>query len=73
MTKIDVAKDYQGSFIPLYSPFIYNEIKEVIQPVIAEMFGVTETNFLSLERMMNFEVQRGDNILNTCYQYKVVD
>ena len=41
--------------------------------MVAHMFGSTETNFLSLERMMNLNVQRGDNILDSCFQYAVVD
>ena len=70
---MDVAIDFMGSFLPGYSVSSYNVVKDLIRPRIAEMFGVTYTNFLSLERMMNFEVQRGDNILDSCFQYKVVD
>lgn len=73
LSKVDVAVDYHGSFLPCYSVSKYNVIKDKLRPVIAQMFGNPDTNFLSLEKMENLQVHRGDNIMDSCFQYAIID
>ena len=73
LTKIDVACDMKGAFMPGRD----NEKKEFIRKKLDVAFNGIITdhwrNFLSLSRALNVRIINGDNNLNSCYQYVVKD
>ena len=73
LTKVDVSTDLRGSFIPCRDKEIYQKIHALLQRHVTEVFSVPETNFLALERVTDLVVRRGENVLDSCYQYAVRD
>ena len=71
MTKLDIAQDLYGSFIPKWNSKTFTSIKNRLQGAITMLFTSQPPNFLSLYRIPNLKVVRGQNILDTCYQYCV--
>ena len=62
-----------GSFIPLKHEEAFFSILNRLQTWVEEDFGIQETNFLSLKSLPDLNVKRGDNILDTCFQYAIKD
>ena len=73
LSKIDVATDMKGSFLPDLGKSCHNEISQLLSRVIEQVFSTESTNFLSLGSINGLHVIRGDNNLDTCYQYTVLD
>lgn len=73
LTKIDVACDMKGAFMPGLDRDIYEAIKRSLSNTVDDIFETYGSNFLSLFSGLNFQVERGYNILNSCYQYIVKD
>ena len=73
MTKIDIANDMKGSFIPKLGKSCHQEISQQLSRTIEQVFSTNSSNFLSLNSVSGLRVIRGDNNLDTCYQYAVVD
>ena len=66
MTKIDVAVDSLGSFIPGSSNHTYSMIKKLINEVVVRVFCGDDTNFLSLTKVQDLRVHSGENNLDSC-------
>jgi len=62
-----------GAFLPNESKQLHKEIGEILGQTITEVFQAESHNFLSLGSISDLRVIRGDNNLDTCYQYAVVD
>ena len=73
LSKIDVAVDMKGSFIPDHSNSHHKEIGELLGQAMTEIFQFDSLNFLSLNPISDLRVVRGENNLDTCYQYAVLD
>lgn len=73
MTKIDVGNDMKGSFIPDLGNLCHYEISQLLSKAIEQVFSLNSSNFLSLNSVSGLRVTRGDNNLDTCYQYAVLD
>ena len=73
LSKIDVATDMKGSFLPDLGKSCHNEISQLLSRVIEQVFSTDNTNFLALGSINGLHVIRGDNNLDTCYQYTVLD
>ena len=73
MTKIDIAIDMKGSFIPELGKSCHQEISQLLDRTIGQVFITQSSNFLSLNSVSGLRVIRGDNNLDTCYQYAVID
>ena len=66
LTKIDVAVDCLGSFIPGSSNHTYSMIKKLINEVVGRVFCGDDTNFLSLIQVQDLRVHSGENNLDSC-------
>ena len=66
LTKIDVAMDCFGSFIPGSSNHTYSMIKKLINEVVGRVFCGDDTNFLSLIQVQDLRVHSGENNLDSC-------
>ena len=73
MTKLDIAQDLLGAFIPTWNTNTFKAIKHRLQGAITMLFTSEPPNFLSLGRISDLKVVRGQNILDTCYQYHVLN
>ena len=73
LAKIDVACDMKGAFMPGLDRGIYEVIKINLSNTVDDIFETHGSNFLSLFSLLNFRVERGYNILNSCYQYIIKD
>ena len=73
LTKLDIAADFLGAFLAIQHQDAYSVVKDRLKAAVDMIFGSTHSNFLSLERLGGFRVLRGENILNSCFQYKVKD
>ena len=62
----------KGSFLPDLGKSYHNEISQLLSRVIEQVFSTDSTNFLSLSSINGLHVIRGDNNLDTCYQYTVL-
>lgn len=71
LRKVDVAVDLKGSFMPQKTEIPYNIISDSLQREISNTFDAPETNFLSLKKLTDLSVKRGDNCLKSCFQYIV--
>ena len=67
ITKIDVAVDLKGAFMPSKGQDPYNDLKELLTRSVPEIFGSEKMNFLAMSALSELRVIRGDNILDTCY------
>ena len=67
ISKVDVAVDMKGSFIPSKGNDPYNNIKELLTVSVPQIFSSYKMNFLSANSLGELRVIRGDNILDTCY------
>ena len=67
LSKLDVAIDLRGSFLPNGVGKAYDKIKDSLKVAIGQVFSSPETNFLSMYGLPQLTVVRGDNILDTCY------
>ena len=65
--------DLKGSFITRTNSAAYSIIQELLASSINQIFDTTDTNFLSLSRIPELSVKRGDNNLDTCFQYVASD
>ena len=72
MSKIDVAVDLKGGFIPGDRELAFQMIKQLLQAAVESIFTNIHTNFLSLNTVSGLSVTSGDNILDTCLQYCVM-
>ena len=63
--------DLLGSFITDEQCEAYSEVKDVLGSVITNLFEDHATNFLSAHSLSGLQVKRGDNNLDTCFQFKV--
>ena len=66
MTKIDVAMDCLGGFIPGSSDHTYSMIKKLMNEVVGRVFFGDDTNFLSLTKVQDLRVYSGENNLDSC-------
>ena len=48
-------------------------MKNLLTISIGNVFGSAKTNFLSLEKILGLKVHRGDNVLDSCFQYSIKD
>ena len=71
MTKVDVAIDLKGAFMPDVKSVAYSPIKKTLEGAINQLFSSSQTNFLSNSPVSGLKVMRGDNNLDTCFQYIV--
>ena len=72
LSKIDVATDMKGSFLPDLGKSYRNEISQLLSRVIEQVFNDNHTNFLALGSISGLHVTQGSNNLDTCYQYTVL-
>ena len=49
----------------------YNVMKDILRHQVSEIFSQRDTNFLALNALPELLVCRGNNILDTCFQYVV--
>ena len=73
LVKVDVARDFKGSFIPGPYRVAYNDIKRVIESELPALLADSQTNFLSLDKDSELSVKPGDNDLDTCYHFDAID
>ena len=73
LTKIDIATDLKGSFIPDNVDLCHRTITGYLSRAIETIFCTDECNFLSLNSIYDLHLIRGDNNLETCFQYAVLD
>lgn len=73
LTKIDVAMDCFGSFIPCSSNHTYSMIKKLLNDLIGRLFCGEDTNFLSLTKVDDLRVHSGENNLDSCKQFWIKD
>ena len=66
LTKIDVAMDCLGSFIPGSSNHTYSMIKKLLNDLVGRVFCGDDTNFLSLTKVQDLRVHSGENNLDSC-------
>ena len=64
---MDVAVDMLGSFLSDRNAHAFNKIMDLLLLLIIELFGAEETNFLSLSKILDLDVKRGDKNLDTCF------
>ena len=69
LTKIDVAMDCFGSFIPCSSNHTYSMIKKLLNDLVGWLFCGNDTNFLSLTRVDDLRVHSGENNIDSCKQF----
>lgn len=62
----------KGSFLPDLGKSCHSEISQLLSRVIEQIFSTESTNFLSLSSINGLHVIRGNNNLDTCYQYTVL-
>ena len=60
-----------GSFMPFDEREAYDEVKSILQERIEDVFNHTTTNFFNARHLGELTVNRGDNILPTCFQYAI--
>ena len=51
----------------------YQHVKTTLSRAIQQIFSTDRTNFLALTTLSDLEVIRGDNNLDTCFQYVIQD
>ena len=68
-----MAVDLKGSFMPKSQKEDFNMIKGLLIHSIREVFSNPDTNFLALYGLPELYVLRGNNNLDTCFQYAVKD
>ena len=71
VTKLDFCIDLSGSFIPTDRKKTYNAMKGLLEIALEEISEDPDFNVVGLTDFDNFTVRRGDNILDTCYQFTV--
>ena len=59
--------------MPTKNDKIYDSMKRLVFNAVKEVFVNNRSNFLSVGRVLDLEVVRGENNLDTCYQYAVKD
>ena len=72
-SKIDIAVDMEGSFIPTSDKPVFKKIEELLSQSIIKIFNDQSLNFLSLHNINDLKVTKGDNNLETCYQYAILN
>ena len=72
-SKIDTSLDMEGSFLPTSNKPVFKEIKELLRQSITKIFNDKSLNFLSLHNINDLKVVKGDNNLETCYQYAILN
>ena len=73
LSKLDVTQDLKGSFMPVWKGGASEYIKDRLNAAVVEIFGNRLANFLSLGRISDLKVVKGQNNLDTCYQYEIKD
>ena len=73
LTKIDVAMDCFGSFIPGSSNHTYSMKKKLLNDLVGRVFCGDDTNFLSLTKVEDLRVHSGENNLDSCKQFQIKD
>ena len=71
LSKLDIACDYFGAFLPTEKDQTFKLIKERLTEAIEEILTNVRLNFLPNGAPMQFKVIRGNKPLTTCYQYEV--
>ena len=59
--------DFRGSFICENYQMPYQLVKKRLESTLPLVFESKESNFLSMERLSDFRVLKGDNNLNSCF------
>ena len=72
-TKIDIALDMAGCFLPRDARHAFNAIKSRLQEVVSAIFDRADNNMISSSRLSGLEVRSGDNTIDSCFQYRVMD
>lgn len=73
LSKLDLASDLRGGFLPSDTWQAYNKIKEKISYVLPDVLGSSMTNFVSCKPLNDIRVLNGKNCLASCFQYDVRD
>ena len=67
LSKIDVAVDLNGSFMPNNREKMYGKIRQLLNQTMTEVFNTNSLNFLTLASVNDLRVVNGENNLETCY------
>lgn len=60
-----------GSFIASDFEKDFESMKKKIQQTVTEIFQFPDTNFLSSRPIDSLVIQKGSNLLESCFQYEV--
>ena len=67
LSKIDVALDLAGAFIPPDGGRTYSLIWNKLQTMLKKIFSQDAPNLLSARRILGLKVVKGKNSLKTCF------
>ena len=73
ISKLDTTIDLKGSFIPEGGKQRHKWLQPSVKLLVDEFFSRGQQNFLSMFDLKDLRVVRGDNILDTCFQYAVLN
>ena len=71
ITKIDIAIDLHGSFLPSQSAAAREHMKRILGSALNDALAFEKTNFMGFNDLCDFKVVRGANNLQTSFQYAV--
>lgn len=73
LTKLDSSQDFEPHFLPSCDSTVYDAMKDFTQQVLTWMAHESVLQIYSLDNISDPVVKRGDNNLDTCFQYHVFD
>ena len=73
INKIDIARDHRGSFIPDVQSTAFDAMRETLKDELEHILSYGETNFLSFHTIGDLTITKGQNNLETCFQFDVKD
>ena len=71
--KIDIAIDLNGSFLTDKKEKAYETLGKLTLNCVREIFDSEQSNFLALNKVGELDISKGDNLLDSCLQFKVLD
>ena len=71
--KIDIARDFKGSFIVTNQDAAFEAMKEALRDEIRQIFSSVHTNFLSTNMLSDLRVTKGGNSFASCLQFDIKD
>ena len=73
ISKIDIARDHEGSFIPEEKSDAYDDMSETLEFELGHILNSKTTNFLSIDNVGDLTITKNGNNLETCFQFDAKD